>query len=241
MKKKPETIENRWDILYKDYPEIYDEFADIPRKPDGMNIIIKKFNLKNKIVADIGSGSGKSTFPLTKYAKYVIGIEPEDSMRRLAIENVKKKGIKNVKFKKGTAEKIPIKKNSVDFVFGITVASFYNKNNIIKFIKEARRIVKKGGYIVTLNVAPKWYGGELAPMILGKSRITKVDTEGIVNKTLIKLGFKYKDFYQVQNYGSVSKAVRTYGFIFGKKAIKYINEHKKTKIKWKLRIHYKKI
>jgi hypothetical protein len=27
MKNYPESIENRWDILYRDYPEVYDRFA----------------------------------------------------------------------------------------------------------------------------------------------------------------------------------------------------------------------
>ena len=58
---------------------------------------------------------------------------------------------------------------------------------------------------------------------------------------LTKLGFKHKDYYQIQNYESVAKTVRTYGFIFGKKAIDHIKKHKITKIKWKLRIHYKKV
>jgi hypothetical protein len=31
---RPETIENRWDILYEKYPEVYDEFASVPYKPD---------------------------------------------------------------------------------------------------------------------------------------------------------------------------------------------------------------
>jgi hypothetical protein len=33
MKRQPETIENRWDILYRDYPEIYDAFSSFPYHP----------------------------------------------------------------------------------------------------------------------------------------------------------------------------------------------------------------
>ncbi len=237
--KKPDTIENRWDILYRNYPEVYDEFASVPYKPEWIDIIKNKFDLKGKIVADIGSGSGKSAFPIADLAKSVIGIEPEDSMRKLAIRISKEKRIANVKFKRGSAESIPLQNNSVDIVIGVTVASFYEPDNIRKFVKEATRILKKGGYAITVNVAPKWYGGELAPVILGKSRKTEVDTEGVVDKTLTELVFKHKDYYQIQDYISVRKAVKTYGFIFGKKAIEYIKKHNKTKIKWKFRLHYK--
>ncbi|MBW2969674.1 class I SAM-dependent methyltransferase [Candidatus Woesearchaeota archaeon] len=241
MKKRVESVENRWDILYRDYPEVYDEFASVKKYPKWIHILPKMFDFKGKVIADIGSGSGLSAFDLAKYAKKVIGIEPEDAMRNLAIKNVKKKKIKSVEFKKGTATKIPLEKDSVDFVVGATLVGIHTPARIKRFVKEATRIVKKGGHIITINIAPEWYGGELAPIILGKSRKTKVDAEGVVDRTLRKLGFKYKDYYQIQNYGSVAKAVRTYGFIFGRKTIDFIRKHKRTKIKWKLRIHYKKI
>ncbi len=240
--KKIETIENRWDILYRDYPEVYDKFASVKKYPKWIHILPKMFDFKRKVIADIGSGSGLSTFDLAKYAKKVIGIEPENAMRNLAIKNAKKKKINNVEFKKGLAAKIPLKKDSVDFVIGATLVGMDTPASIKRFLKEATRIVKKDGYIITIDIAPKWYGGELAPVIFGKKRQSKgFDIEHIIDKTLSKLGFKHKDYYQIQNYGSVAKAVRTYGFIFGKKTIDYIKKHKKTKIKWKLRIHYKKI
>ena len=134
-KTRPETIENRWDILYRDYPEVYDEFASVSRKPRWIDIIPKMFDFKNKIVADIGSGSGKSTFAIAKYAKSVIGIEPEDAMRKLAIKNAKKYNLKNVEFKKGWAKKIPLKKDSVDFVLGATLVGIETPGNIRKFVK----------------------------------------------------------------------------------------------------------
>ncbi len=241
MKNKPETIENRWDILYRDYPEVYDKFASFPSKPKWIDVINKWFDLKGKTIVDIGSGSGLSTFSLAKKAKLVIGVEPENAMRKLAIKNARKKKIKNVKFVKGQAEKIPLKKNSVDMVVAVTVASFYKAKNIRMFVKESKRIVNRGGLIITVNVAPKWYGGELAPVILGKGRRTKVDTEGVVHMTLSKLNFKHKDFCSIRNYRTLKNVVETYGFIFGKKAIEYLKKHKKTKIKSKSRIHYRKV
>jgi len=240
--KKPETIDNRWDILYRDYAEVYDEFASFQYKPTWIEFLTKTFNLKDKIIADIGSGSGKSTFELAKYAKFVIGIEPGDAMRNLAIKNLKKTKIKNIKFKKGWAKKMPLKNNSVDIVIGVTLVGLHTPGNIRKFVKEASRVVKKDGYIITINIAPKWYGGDLAPVIIGKKRQSKgFDIEMIIDKNLSKLNFKHKDYYSIQDYKSIKNIVSTYGFIFGKKSIDYIKKHKKTKIKWKLRIHYKEV
>jgi ubiquinone/menaquinone biosynthesis C-methylase UbiE len=235
---KPETIENRWDILYSDYPEVYDEFASVPKKPKWIDFINRWFDLKGKIVVDIGSGSGLSTFDLSKTAKSVIGVEPEGAMMEIAVKNTKS-NIRNVKFVKGSAEKIPLKDGSYDIVIAVTAAGFYNERNIKLFVKEAKRIVTDNGLIISVDIAPKWYGGELAPIILGKKRIS--DSEEIRNNVFTSLGFKHKDLYQTQEYGSMKKILSTYGFIFGKKAIQYLKKHNKTKIKWKFRAYYLKV
>ena len=81
MKNIPLSIENRWDILYRDYPEVYDEFTSVPYHTSKIEILHDKFNLNRKIVIDIGSGSGRSSFGVAKYAEKVIGVEPEKSAR----------------------------------------------------------------------------------------------------------------------------------------------------------------
>jgi len=239
-KSRPETIENRWDILYRDYPDIYEEFASVPyRGPGWVDIAQRLFDFSGKVVADIGCGSGKSMFQLAPIAKKVIGIEPEDSMREIAIRIAREKKIENVEFRKGAAESVPLTGHCVDSVVAIALASLHNSDNTKAFVKEAERIVKSDGFIFTLNVTPKWYGGDMAVVILGKTRKTS-ETEGVVGDTLAELGFKYTDYYQVQNYGTLKKIVRTYGFIFGMKAIEYLRAHNKTTIRWKFRLHYKK-
>jgi protein-L-isoaspartate O-methyltransferase len=84
---RPKTIENRWDILYKEYPEVYDEFASVPYEPDWVALLgrILKIDWSGKTVVDVGSGSGLSTSSLAKRSKFVIGVEPDDAMRELAV------------------------------------------------------------------------------------------------------------------------------------------------------------
>ena len=239
--KKPETIEQRWDILYREYPEVYDEFANVPYSKNDIDIIEKLFKLKGKIVADIGAGSGVSTFQLAKYARQVVGIEPERSLIDIAEKVLKEKEFHNVFFKEGWAHTIPLQDNSVDITISITGAFFHDANYIRKFVEEATRITKSGGFIITLGTAPFWYGGELASVILGKTRKTDLDPEGVADDVLTNLGFSNKDFYSVADYGTVDRAIKTYGFIFGRKAIDYLKQHQKTTIKWKYRIHYQQV
>ena len=234
------TIENRWDILYHDYPKVYDRFAKVKKKPGITEVLLEMFSLREKKVADVGSGTGLSTFNLAKYAQHVIGIEPEDSMRNLAVKNAKKRHIENVEFRKGTAENMPLNDDSVDVVVAVTAASLYKRENIEQFVGEAERVLIANGLTISVDVAPGWYGGELAPVILGRSRRQKdSDTEITRNGSFIALGFNHRDVYQTQDYGSVEKMLSTYGFIFGRKAINYIISHQKTIVKWKFRIYYK--
>ena len=55
----------------------------MPKDPQPLQALIKRVDFHGKVVADIGSGSGLSTFEFAKMAKKVIGVEVEDAMREL--------------------------------------------------------------------------------------------------------------------------------------------------------------
>jgi ubiquinone/menaquinone biosynthesis C-methylase UbiE len=239
--KKIDTVENRWDILYRDFPEVYDEFASIGSDSSVNDFIFRTFDFTNKDVVDVGSGTGKSTFAIAKLAKHVIGIEPEESMRRVAYEEANRIGLSSVDFIAGTGEEIPLPDKSVDIVTGFTLA-IHPPERFRYFAQEAMRIVRHGGHVISVGVAPFWYGGDLAEVILGPSRVTQTDTEGVVDRILVQeFGFEYADVDSIQDYGSLDRIVRTYGFIFGRKAIDYLRKHNKTTIHWRNRIHFKKV
>lgn len=232
-KQKPESIEGRWDILYKDYPEVYDEFAQVQKTP--LLNMAEKFELRGKIIADVGSGTGDSSFEYAKVAREVIGIEIEKCMLKVAEKRTKDENIKNVSFILGDAKKIPIDDNSVDAVIGATLAP-HDPEDFRDFAKEAERITGNDGMIIFLNIAPGWNGGELHEIIEDYD-----DWGEKADAALADCGFEYEDLFQDQEYGSIDKIVRTYGFIFGKKVIDYLKEHNKTNVRWKLRIRYKRI
>ena len=239
VKTKLETIENRWDILYKDYPEVYDAFARVPYDPPLVDVIHDKCNLNGKAIVDVGSGSGLSTFDLAKYAKTVIGVEPEESMRDLAEKKALELGVSNVQFIKGLAEAIPFDDSNVDMVTAFFATLYPAEQMATQFIVEASRVVKPGGLVIAVDVAPGWYGGELAEIIEDKD----ADVEAWAkHRAFVEVaGFSYKDIEQTQEYGSVGKIIGTYGFIFGRKVIEYLRSHNKTSIKWHFRMFYKLI
>lgn len=236
MEQKPLTIENRWDILYSDYPEVYDEFASVPKDPPPLQALIKRVEFQDKVVADIGSGSGLSSFEFAGLAKKVIGVEVEDAMREIAERERVLLKLDNVEFIKGDAKNIPLPDDSVDVVTGITLA-IYPVEGFLDFVREATRITIDQGMIAMLNITPGWYGGELADIIADE-----IETDSELDNLLVnELGFLYEDFDTNQDYGSLDKIIRTYGFIFGRNAIDHLRDNNKTSIKWRFRIHYRKV
>ncbi len=236
MKDKPLSIENRWDILYRDYPEIYDEFASVPYNPHNIDILHEKFNLNKKVIVDIGSGSGRSTIQLARYAEQVIGVEPEKSMRDQAVKNTIELGLDNVVYVDGKAEEMPLDDGVADIVVALTAVMYPPEEVVPQFIEEARRVVKPGGTIISVDVAPGWYGGELADFIDDPD----ADVELMARHRLFvdEAGFSYFDVEQKSDYGSLDKIVGTYGFIFGERVIDHIRRNKITSIKWTFRVYY---
>ena len=226
VKNYPESIENRWDILYRDYPEIYDRFASFPYSPRPVDVLASRFNLKGKLVVDNAAGTGKSAIALSKYAKEVIGVEPESSMRELAKQRVADFGIENVTFMEGSSQAIPLPDGCADVFTSFTGG--------IQSIQEAKRILRCPGLIISLDIAPNTYGGDLEEEINHLDPELQTYSDFLVKEN----GFSYEDFESVQEYGTVENIVETYGFIFGHRAIERLKAIGKTSIKWTFRMHH---
>jgi SAM-dependent methyltransferase len=226
VKQYPETIEGRWDILYRDYPEVYEAFSSFPYHPDAIGLILARFPLGGTRVLDVGSGTGKSSFWLAEHAREVIGVEPVAAMRAAAERAAAAQGIRNVRFVGGDGVALPLRSESVDAIFSITAG--------MRSIEELLRVLRPGGVIVIVDVAPGWYGGELHD-IIGE----ETELEDLNRQLVDDLGFSYEDFENTQEYGTTENILRTYGFIHGRKAIEHLKGTGQTSIRWRWRIHYR--
>ncbi len=105
---------------------------------------------KNKSIIDVACGTGDIASLYIKYTgidSKILCIDPNIKM----INEGKKKlsNYKNVKWKVGNAEKLMVDSNSYDFYtisFGLR-----NTKNIDKSLKEAYRVLKKGGRFMCLE------------------------------------------------------------------------------------------
>ena len=231
---RPESIENRWDILYRDYPEVYEEFSNVPYHPTIYEQLREIINLRGKCVADVGAGTGSSSVGLAQYARQVIGIEREPAMLQQARQKIKGEYAERVIYLSGDALALPLADDSVDLVTGMTLA-LYPPERYRDFIREGLRVAK--GPLVYVGIPPLWYGGELYDAIESEYK-DKVDVE--TDRIFIEeYKFAYQDIFSEQDYGTVEHIVSICGFIFGKKAIEYLKKEKKTTIRWKFRVYWR--
>ncbi len=99
---------------------------------------------------DVACGTGDVAKLYSEATKNKSTIVCVDSNNKMLSEGKKKlKTLKNIKFKKGNAEKLFLPNNTFDFytiVFGLR-----NTKNISKSISEAYRVLKKGGRFLCLE------------------------------------------------------------------------------------------
>jgi SAM-dependent methyltransferase len=229
---RPLSVENRWDILYRDYPEVYDDFSKIPYHPDIRDALPGLVRLQGKVVADIGSGSGVSSLALARHARRVIAIEIESAMQRVA--KARAAGAGRVSFVAGDALALPLANASIDLAVGVTLA-LYPPEQYRGFIREGLRAARE--QVLYVGIPPGWYGGDV-----GRAVGLRDEDLALVDRIFIEeFNFSYQDVDSLQEYGSLERIVNTYGFIFGRRAIDYLREEQKTSILWKFRVYSKDI
>jgi ubiquinone/menaquinone biosynthesis C-methylase UbiE len=154
-------------IVYM-YPEIMEELDYI--KLWNPEILLSMTNFHDKVVLDIGSGTGRLAFSVADIAKQVYAIEPTGRLREYLRQKKSKLGIQNMRVLDGTIEEIPCPNDTFDIVMsGHVMGDDYDRE-----MKEMTRVVKNGGYII--NCA-------------GDDAIKRE-----LNKDLLQLGFEYMSY-----------------------------------------------
>jgi arsenite methyltransferase len=105
------------------------------------------------IVLDLGSGAGFDCFLASKRVGEkgkVIGVDMTPEMIKRAEGNVEKYGYKNVEFKLGEIENLPIENNSIDVIISNCVINL--SPDKAQVFKEAYRVLKKNGKMFVSDI-----------------------------------------------------------------------------------------
>jgi ubiquinone/menaquinone biosynthesis C-methylase UbiE len=108
---------------------------------------------KGDVVVDLGSGAGNDVFVARSIVGdegEVIGIDFTEEMINMANRNLSKLGYKNVSFKFGDIENLPLEDNSANVVISNCVLNLVPDKK--KAFTEIYRVLKKGGHFCVSDI-----------------------------------------------------------------------------------------
>lgn len=141
---------------------------------------VLKRNIHKKIkILDVGSGTGGMTNHLKKYGD-VVGIERNG----IAIKLSKKRGLTIIK---GSADKLPFKRNSFNLVTFFDVLYHKDVPSEAQALKEAFRVLKRNGLLLITDSAFEFLKGEHDIATHGKKRYTLKEMCNIVENANFKV------------------------------------------------------
>ena len=151
------------------------------------------------VVLDLGSGAGFDAFLAVKKVGdkgKVIGIDFTKEMIFKARNLADKYGFKNIEFKLGDIEKLPIKKECIDVIISNCVINL--ALNKLKVFKEAFRVLKKTGkmYISDIVLLKELTSAQRSDEKLIAGCVGGALLKSDYLKIIKKAGFKYKILHE---------------------------------------------
>ena len=102
------------------------------------------------VIADLGAGEGTSSQLLARRAKKVVAVDNSEKMVEFGSSLARAHGVRNLEYRLGDLEDLPIKKGEVDVAF--FSQSLHHAQHPPQALAEAFRIVKPGGRVIILDL-----------------------------------------------------------------------------------------
>jgi ubiquinone/menaquinone biosynthesis C-methylase UbiE/DNA-binding HxlR family transcriptional regulator len=102
------------------------------------------------VIADLGAGEGTVSQLLARRARQVIAVDNSEKMVAFGMELARRHRVRNLHYRKGDLESLPIEDSSVDVAF--FSQSLHHAQHPAGAVAEAFRILKPGGRIIVLDL-----------------------------------------------------------------------------------------
>jgi SAM-dependent methyltransferase len=234
------TVDNDWEKLASEHPDIYERFANTPNDGALDKAMRELVSFEGKLVLDMGAGTGQYAFGFVNEALRILGMEADPDLLEFDRQVIAEKGYTNIIPFYGLANDLPLNDGVIDIALAVTVAP-WDPDPLMRMglrkrmVEETLRVLKPGGVFIVVTVPEGAYGGELAPIIFDDP--ARLPNNSDWDAQLVEdFGFRFQEIESVSDYGSVENAVATYGFIFGPNAIRHLLAQQKSTITWRYRL-----
>ncbi|EJT6171966.1 class I SAM-dependent methyltransferase [Clostridium perfringens] len=185
------SIAKEWNKMRVDY------FKDELRE-----MAIKSVDISNKVIADLGAGTGFISLGIAKKANLVFSLDSSKNMLKELYSSAKENEINNIYPIKGELENLPLFDDSIDLIF--MNMALHHVANPYKAIKEMNRVLKPNGKVVITDVLEhkgEWAREEMFDTWLG------FNYDQLIN-WFEKAGFKN---ISIKNTGLVARGESSFG------------------------------
>ena len=232
-----------FDSLSACHPDLYHRFAlSTVALMNEMELIS---DLSNKVVVDIGAGTGRSTIAAGRKAGKVIAVDAYKSVAAFGEQRVREAGLLNVAYVRADLSCLPFGDATVDVV----LSAWAEVNKV-----EAYRVLKPGGHLFDMACAPGAVCGELTTLLRRGSREipeewfdpacpskdSRADASMWGGIPLVD-GVHLHDFTRDVDYGDVHEAAAILRRLWGPLAGQYMLDRNQSKLMWRLRIEYGRV
>jgi len=101
-------------------------------------------------VADIACGEGYLSVESAQWARRVVGIDRSPDVLKRARALAERRGVKNITWKRGDMEKLPLEDASVDIA--LLSQALHHAANPARAMSEAARVLRPGGRVLALDL-----------------------------------------------------------------------------------------
>jgi hypothetical protein len=130
-------------IIYNKYPDLYDAQSSICWDLEDIRTIASP---EDRVIADVGAGTGRIAFLVAPVARTVFAVEPVASFRSFMKEKAVKEDVDNLFIMDGTLDSIPLPGHTLDILITSNAIGW----NLEEELEEIERVVKLRGHAIHL-------------------------------------------------------------------------------------------